>query len=172
MVTYQLLPVDTNEIPLLKSIAQEAFQKGVESKFGTTEETILPESDIDKTLEAPGAIAYKLIDDNHKLLGGAIVTLNYQTKENHLDFLFLAPNAQGKGLGKYIWKQLERLHSDAKTWETMTPYFDQRNIHFYVNHCGFSIVEFFNEKHPMPDSPEEFIGDNGDGMFRFIKHMI
>ncbi|ADD42351.1 hypothetical protein Snas_2674 [Stackebrandtia nassauensis DSM 44728] len=26
----------------------------------------------------------------------------------------------------------------------------QRNIHFYVNKCGFHIVEFFNEHHPDP----------------------
>ena len=29
----------------------------------------------------------------------------------------------------------------------------KRNIHFYVNRCGFHIVEFFNEKHPDPHAP-------------------
>lgn len=32
-----------------------------------------------------------------------------------------------------------------------TPYFEKRNIHFYVNQCGFKIVEFFNEYHRDPN---------------------
>lgn len=35
-------------------------------------------------------------------------------------------------------------------------------ILFYVNVCGFYIVEFFNEKHPMSDFPEDFIGDGNE----------
>lgn len=31
---------------------------------------------------------------------------------------------------------------------THTPYFETRNIHFYVNKCEFKIVEFFNTRHP------------------------
>lgn len=55
-------------------------------------------------------------------------------------------------------------------WETVTPYFEKRNIHFYVNRCGFHIVEFFNSHHPDPNDPD---GDNlmNDGMFRFEKVM-
>ena len=37
--------------------------------------------------------------------------------------------------------------------------------------CGFPIVEFFNERHPMPDPPDDFIGDGNQGMFQFIKQM-
>ena len=49
--------------------------------------------------------------------------------------------------------------------------FDKRNIHFYVNVCGFHITEFFNEKHPMPDTPDDFVGDGNEGMFAFKKQM-
>ena len=56
-------------------------------------------------------------------------------------------------------------------WETCTPYFDRRNIHFYVNVCGFHIVEFFNERHPAPDEAEDFIGDGSEGMFEFRKEI-
>ena len=58
---------------------------------------------------------------------------------------------------------------------TMTPYFEQRNIHFYVNRCGFHIVEFFNKFHPYPNEPEadvkEFDEQFPDGMFRFVKRI-
>ena len=65
----------------------------------------------------------------------------------------------------------ERLHPETKVWETCTPYFEKRNIHFYVNKCGFHIVEFLNEKNPGEDMPEDFIGDGGEGMFVFRKQM-
>lgn len=58
-------------------------------------------------------------------------------------------------------------------WETVTPYFEQRNIHFYVNRCGFHIVEFFNKYHPDSNDPEmcaeELDKQFPDGMFRFEK---
>jgi hypothetical protein len=40
-----------------------------------------------------------------------------------------------------------------------------------VNVCGFHITEFFNEKHPMPDTPDDFVGDGNEGMFAFKKQM-
>ena len=53
-------------------------------------------------------------------------------------------------------------------WETTTPYFEKRNIHFYVNRCGFHIVEYFNSRYHAPNDPDS--GDtDGDGMFRFQK---
>ena len=41
-----------------------------------------------------------------------------------------------------------------------------RNIHFYVNRCGFRIVEFFNSHHKGPHDDEDF------EMFRFEKSEI
>ena len=60
-------------------------------------------------------------------------------------------------------------------WETVTPYFEKRNIHFYVNRCGFHIVEFFNSHHTDPNDPD-MVDSQGDGqfpegMFRFEKRM-
>ena len=43
--------------------------------------------------------------------------------------------------------------------------FKKRNIHFYVNRCGFSIVEFFNSHHRDPKMQES----GKDEMFRFVK---
>ena len=37
------------------------------------------------------------------------------------------------------------MHPKVKIWETVTPYFEQRNIRFYVNRCGFHILELFNK---------------------------
>ena len=52
----------------------------------------------------------------------------------------------------------------------LTPYFETRNIHFYVNRCGFHIVEFFNERHPYEGPDAEDANELG-GAFRFQKIM-
>ena len=96
---------------------------------------------------------------------------NAMGQHNHLDLLYVKSGVQGKGIGKSIWYAVEKLYPDTKVWETCTPYFEKRNIHFYVNVCGFHITEFFNEKHPMPDTPDDFIGDGNEGMFAFQKVM-
>lgn len=46
-----------------------------------------------------------------------------------------------------IWRAIEEKYPETKVWELVTPYFEKRNINFYVNKCGFKIVEFFNEYH-------------------------
>ena len=63
------------------------------------------------------------------------------------------------------------MHPEIKVWETITPYFEKRNIHFYVNRCGFHIVEFWNKYQHGPAVPEEEEGhwSMDDEMFVFRK---
>ena len=116
------------------------------------------------------SVAYKAVLDG-ETVGGVIVAIDTETQHNHLDLLYVKSGVQGKGIGKSIWYAVEKLYPDTKVWETCTPYFEKRNIHFYVNICGFHITEFFNEKHPMLDTPDDFIGDGNEGMFVFQKEM-
>lgn len=167
---FKLLRVEPEELGQYKVDMQEAFQTGFENVFGKTDAVILPEADIDQSLNAKGSVAYKAVVDG-EMVGGAVVVINEITQHNHLDLLFVRSGVQGKGIGKKIWVELERMYPNTKVWETCTPYFDRRNIHFYVNICGFHITEFFNEKHPMPDTPEDFVGDGNEGMFEFQKQM-
>lgn len=166
----ELVLMEESDIPKFKKDIQEAFQKGFEDKFGKTEKTVLPEKDIDESLKGKGAAAYKAVLDG-ETVGGAVVAIDNEKYHNHLDLLYVKSGIQGKGIGKEIWFGIERLYPCTKMWETCTPYFDKRNIHFYVNICGFHITEFFNEKHPMPDTPDDFIGDGNEGMFSFQKVM-
>ena len=85
----------------------------------------------------------------------------------------MLPEEHSKGIGYSAWQAIEALHPETKVWETCTPYFEKRNIHFYVNKCGFHIVEFYNNLHPDPYVPQEDVNaDEGpDEMFRFIKVM-
>ncbi|MBR5370881.1 MAG: GNAT family N-acetyltransferase [Oscillospiraceae bacterium] len=165
-----LLPLEQADIPQFKADMQEAFQLGYEAEFGKSEEQILPEQDIDRSLSADGAAAFKAVE-NGKMIGGAIVQIDAETQHNSLDFLYVKYGVQSRGIGRAIWSAIEHRYPDTAVWHTCTPYFEKRNIHFYVNICKFHIVEFLWEHHPSPDSPEDFIGDGGEGMFEFEKQM-
>lgn len=151
---------------------QEAFQKGAVDHFGEMDEMVLPESDIDRSLQAAGAVAYVAMEDG-AMVGGAIVTIDEATQHNHLDFLYVRNGVHSKGVGRAIWDAIEQNHPETKVWTTATPYFERRNIHFYVNRCGFHIVEFYHANHPDPERhilSERFRGnDYFNGFFRFEK---
>ena len=169
-MNFSVVNITEKDLKQYKADMQEAFQKGFEEEFGKTDEIILPERDIEQSLNAKGAIAYKIVVDG-EMVGGAVVEINEKTNHNHLDFFYVKYGVHSKGIGKAMWDEIEKLHPETKTWETCTPYFEKRNIHFYVNKCGFHIVEFLNEKNPGEDMPEDFIGDGGEGMFVFRKQM-
>lgn len=169
----KLIPLRKEHIKQFKADMQDAFQQGAIKEFEEMEQEILPEQDIDRSLEAVGSIAYEAIVDG-EMVGGAIVVIDKDSQHNHLDFLYVKNGFHSKGVGQAIWKEIEKLHSDTKSWETCTPYFEKRNIHFYINRCGFHIVEFFNQYHPDPNDDEIYEEpDNGyfEGMFRFEKVM-
>ena len=176
-MNFQLIKLRKEDTEAYKKDMQEAFQQGAIEGFGEMEEQILPESHINRSLETKGAIAYEALLDG-EMVGGAIVVINEETKHNHLDFLYVKYGLQSKGVGQMIWKAIEELHPDTKVWETCTPYFEKRNIHFYVNRCGFHIVEFFHKGHPEPEmfneeeeKDELFENEYFDGMFKFEKVM-
>lgn len=164
----ELLPVNNEDIVRLKKDMQEAFQKGAAKEFAGLEEEILPEKDIDESLSKKGAVAYKAVE-NDQLLGGAIVVIDKTTQHNHLDFLYVKYGIQSKGIGQKLWREIEKRHPDTKVWETYMPYFEKRNIHFYINRLGFRAVEFFNPHHKNPNIPDDMIG--ADYFFRFEKTM-
>ena len=105
-----------------------------------------------------------------KPVGGLVIKVDGD--EGELELLFVSPHAHSRGIGYAAWYEVERLHPEVRVWETVTPYFEQRNIHFYVNRCGFHIVEFYNSHHPDPNDPD-MAQDKDEqfpaGMFRFEK---
>lgn len=148
---------------------QDAFNFGAEQYFNEQEledqheedGQIISRETIIGSIHRDGSITYRIIDDDKKV-GGII--LNLKDDFGVLEIFFIVPNSESKGVGQAAWKEVERLHPEIKVWETVTPYFEKRNIHFYVNKLGFHIVEFYNEFNKDIHMPEDL-----DGMFRFQK---
>ena len=148
---------------------QAAFNYGAEQYFNKQEleeqheeeGQIISRETIINSIHQEGSIAYRILYDDKKV-GGIIINLKESFGE--LEIFFVIPSYESKGVGQAAWKEVERLHPEVKVWETVTPYFEQRNIHFYVNKLGFHIVEFYTKFLKDKDMPEGM-----DGMFRFQK---
>ena len=154
---------------------QEAFNYGAMEEFGMRDDhfeeddQIISRETIEKSIDE--GEAYRIISDG-KAVGGVVIKV--EQERGDLSLLFVSPNAHSKGIGYAAWCEVEKLHPEVMVWETVTPYFEQRNIHFYVNRCGFHIVEFYNSHHPDPNEPDkdEAMDEQfPDGMFRFEKRM-
>ena len=167
--TVELVPVRDEDMPEFKRRLQESFTRAVEETFPEWTDVIPPERDIDESLGAIGAEALQIVHDGRNV-GGAIVTGDGTAM--HLDFIFIDPDCQNLHLGLAAWNAIEARYPDARTWELVTPYHEKRNIHFYVNKCGFAITEYYNDRHPDPNFPEEegsdYPGEDG-GLFKFEK---
>ncbi len=175
-----LLPLEPHDRESFISDNQEAFKFGATEEFGLRDDhfeddgEIISRKTIEDCLEDPACESYRIMKDGNSV-GGVILRIDNKTKHNHLEILFTSPKEHGKGIGYGAWLEIEALHPETEVWETCTPYFEKRNIHFYINKCGFHAVEFFCEYNIDKNAPEEANDDKGDKcpdeMFRFIKIM-
>ena len=121
-MSFRLILMSEKDISAFKTDIQEAFQKGFEDVYGKTDDIILPEKDIDRSLNADGSAAYKAVVDG-EIVGGAVVVIDEKTQHNHLDLLYVKYGTQAQGIGFAIWNAIEKLYPETKVWETCTPYF-------------------------------------------------
>lgn len=169
-MTIRLIPFQEKYKDQFIKDQQEAFQLGFIQEFGITEEVISKE-EIEQSLSTKNAQVFHIVKDD-EIVGGGIVSIN-DNNHNELDTLFIKVGKHSGGIGQKVWKFIEEMYSETQVWETHTPYFDKRNIHFYVNKCGFHIVEFYDalsstveENALNPNSPA-----NNEPFFRFEKVM-
>lgn len=148
------------DFPSMKKELQDAFTAGVIDIFGDAEGgPIPPDEAIDESFQAAGALVYHILLNGEKA-GGVVLKINPQTHHNSLDLFYISSSSHGRGIGQAAWKAIEAQYPETKVWEVVTPYFEKRNIHFYVNKCGFQIVEFYHLHHPDPNDPHTTEQDN------------
>ena len=181
VITLTRLADDDREQFILDN--QRAFRYGAMEEFGMRDDHLEEDGEIisRRTIEnsIDGGAAYRIREDG-RIVGGLVLKIDEETQHNELELLFVNPEVHSRGIGCAAWQEVERLYPETLVWKTYTPYFETRNIHFYVNKCGFHIVEFFNRRHPEPESPDEPAPDgqygsesagDRDGMFLFEKQM-
>ena len=152
----KLQKVNADSLGEFKLALQDSFRVAAEADLGhPLEEPIPSDKDIEQSIRTAGAVTYWIMANDQRV-GGAVVVIDEVSCRNSLSL-----------------KAIEGAYPGTKIWETVTPYFEKRNIHFYVNRCGFKIVEFYNQFHPDPNPQSDQIQQEGeeDEMFRIVKVM-
>ncbi len=155
---------------------QRAFKYGAQEEFGMRDdrveegEEVISRKTIERCMNGEHAETYRIVCGGN-VVGGMILQIDQQNAKGELEILFVNPEAHSKGIGQAAWKAVEAMHPEIRVWGTMTPYFEKRNIHFYVNLLGFHIVEFWNKYQHGPVVPEdnEENWSEDDEMFVFRK---
>lgn len=166
MTEVQLVPLEASDREQFIKDNQEAFNYGALEEFGQRDDhfeedgEIISHETISRSIDE--GTAFRIMQDNIPV-GGVVIKTEYDHGE--LELLFVSPDVHSKGIGYAAWCEIEAMHPEVTVWETVTPYFEKRNVHFYVNRCGFHIVEYFNEHHCAPDDKDGELFE----MFRFEK---
>ena len=175
-INITLLPLQDTDREQFILDNQRAFKYGAMEEFGMRDdrmeegEEVISRKTIERCMDSEQAETYRIVHDG-EVVGGLILQIDKQNAKGELEILFIKPEAHSKGLGQAAWKAVEAMHPEIRVWETMTPYFEKRNIHFYVNRLGFHIVEFWNKYQHGPAMPDD-IDENWseeDEMFLFRK---
>ncbi|MBR7137997.1 MAG: N-acetyltransferase [Lentisphaeria bacterium] len=166
-----LRKIEDHEVPLFRREMKSAFEQGVYDRFGALDAApIPPENEVDEALKDPQFDVFIITADGESA-GGTIIKKEGEGRYS-LDLLFIFKEFLNKKTGTRAWQAIEAHYPDAVVWKTFTPYFERRNIHFYLHKCHFRIVEFFSEFHREEhDLTEEFKDVNTSGFFRFEKIM-
>lgn len=167
VVTLEIATVE--ELSEIKADMQAAFAAGAAACLGdASPEKIPSDQDMEESFHAPHTVVWRILSDGQPA-GGAVLLIDEHTQQNALEFFYVNAGTHNNGIGLKAWQAIEKKYPKTKRWETFTPCFEKRNINFYVNKCGFQIVEYFNPYHmdaeqSMQERPEE-------EFFRFEKIM-
>ena len=162
--------ISAQEMQSLMPMIMEAFRVAIIEGVGEMDDSVmLREELLMRYIAEPGMVVYKAAIEG-QVVGVAILRISPDNKRNVLELLCVDVKQHCKGIGVKIWKGIEALYPNTEVWETETPDFSKRNIHFYVNKCGFHIVEYFNEAH-QSDFEREHHAYEKYGKFRFEKKM-
>lgn len=132
-VTLVPLEADDREQFILDN--QWAFKYGAMEEFGERDNhldfdgEIISRKTIERSIDSPDIETYRIVVEGRKV-GGVILKINKETNRNELEILFVSPEEHTKGIGYGAWLAIEALHPETVVWETCTPYFEKRNIHF------------------------------------------
>ena len=170
----ELIPLTSDDREQFILDNQEAFNFGAMEEFGMRDNHLDKEGQtisrkhLIESLDKKNAVNYRIILDK-KIVGGLILNINKEKKTGELDILFVNKNEHSKGIGTSTWMTIEKMYPEIELWITYTPYFEKRNIHFYMNVLGFHAVEFKHNKNTPKNEDGEFRGP--EEFFKFEKRI-
>ena len=174
LLNVSLLPLESSDKEQFIKDCQESFKYGATEEFGMRDnhfdkegQTISREH-LEKPINDKNYNSYRIILDNKKV-GGVILKIEKEKKTGEMDILFVNKDAHSKGIGTSTWMTIEKMFPEIELWITHTPYFEKRNIHFYINVLGFHAVEFKHKRNSPKNDKNEFRGP--EEYFKFEKRI-
>lgn len=143
----QLLELSRNEFSLVRDICEAALDTTFMASSPDTDRPDGeggPDLSEDMFFDRKG-IAYK-VAKGHEVIGGIFIRFVPAESRAVVELFGLREDVHGKGLGRRILKMVEEIHSDIRVWELFSPVFALRNVAFYVNKCGYHIVEIMGDE--------------------------
>lgn len=135
-MTVELTPTIDKEIFI--DNLQAAFRKADgKNKFRT--------EDLPEFFAKTNATLLNILADK-KIVGGAVLLINDETHHNKLTLFFVNAGKRDLGIGFAAWQEIERLYPKTKVWYASTPWNDKRNLHFYLNKCGFVAFYIYEKR--------------------------
>ena len=113
-ITLTLLAKDDREQFIIDN--QRAFKYGATEEFGMRDGhyeedgEIISRTTIEHSIDS--GVAYRIREDG-RIVGGLVLQIDEKTQHNHLDLLFVFPEAHSKGLGFAAWREVERLYPET-----------------------------------------------------------
>ena len=163
LLNISLVPLDPADREKFIKDAQESFKYGATEEFGMRDNHLDKEGQtlsrklLEESLNNEKSTTFRIVLDKESV-GGVILKLEKEKKTGELDILFVNSNAHSKGIGTSTWMTIEKMYPEIELWITHTPYFEKRNIHFYINRLGFHAVEFIHNRNRPKKNPDEFLG--------------
>lgn len=131
-MTVELNPTRYEEREIFIDNLQAAFRRADGSNKFRTE-------DLPRFFERTNATLWNILADK-EVVGGAVLIINGLTNRNKLSLFFVHEEFRNLGIGFAAWRVIEKLFPATKIWETSTLQSDKRNLHFYLDKCGFRVV--------------------------------
>lgn len=118
------------EYAAFREDVKKIFSIAVIETFGMPHnpEEIIPDEDIDASLYHPQCETWTVYSGEEKV-GGVVVKIDPQTRQNGLELFYIYPDKQSRGLGLRIWQSIEQKYPETLVWRLVTPYYEKRNIH-------------------------------------------
>lgn len=136
------------DIELLAPIMKRAFDEDTRIHLGREEGGPLGYDNGDflrRYALCDDVTSYKILLDG-QIIGAVMLWINKETQHNTLGNIFIDPCFENRGMGKKVWDFIESEFPETEVWDVETPIFSRRNHNFYVNKCGFHVVQIKKPK--------------------------
>ena len=133
-------------VELVPTIDREFFIDNLQDAFRRADGSDkFHREDLPRFFDKTKAVLLDIIAEK-KIIGGAVLIINGETQHNKLSLFFVNEDFRNLGVGFAAWLEIEKLYPDTKVWYASTPWLDKRNLHFYLNKCGFVAFSIYGKE--------------------------